>query len=57
MTPMHEEIIRKLTKRFYLKITEACLELSPKIEHCLEVRGAIISNLKRLIDTETMRGG
>ena len=40
-----DEVIEHLTKKYYLKITNECVELSPKIEDCFEIRNAVISNL------------
>lgn len=52
MSEKKDEVIKKLTKKYYLKITNECVELSPKIEECFEIRDTIISNLNKLIKKE-----
>jgi hypothetical protein len=45
MDDKKDEVIKKLTKKYYLKITTECVELSPKIEECFEIRDTIIAKL------------
>jgi len=45
-----EEIVKKLTKKFYMSITKDCMEYAPKIEDAFEIRKDIINNLKKVID-------
>ena len=52
MDEKRDEVIKKLTKKYYLKITTECVELSPKIEECFEIRKQIINNLKKAVDNE-----
>lgn len=52
MEEKREEIIKKLTKKYYLKLTTDCVELSPKIEDCFEIRNQVINNLKKAVDNE-----
>lgn len=53
MTEKKDDVIKKLTKKYYLKITTDCVELSPEIEECFEIRNQIISNLyKDLVKME-----
>jgi hypothetical protein len=52
MDEKKDEVIKKLTKKYYLKITTECVELSPKIEECFEIRDQIISNLFKLVKEE-----
>ena len=40
-----EEMVRKLTKKYYLRITTECIELSPKLEQAFELRDAVIDNI------------
>jgi len=47
MSERRDEVIKKLTKKYYLEITNECVELSPKIEECFEIREQIINNLKK----------
>jgi hypothetical protein len=47
MAGKKEEIIKKLTKKYYLQLTEECIELSPKLEDSFELRNAVINNLKK----------
>jgi len=52
MDDKKDEVIKKLTKKYYLKLTTECVELSPKIEECFEIRNQIISNLKKAVENE-----
>lgn len=49
MKLIKDEVVKKLTKTFYLALTTACIELSPKIKECFEVREAVIDNLKKAV--------
>lgn len=52
MKETKDEIIRKLVKKYYFRITKDCLELSPKIEDSFKIRKQVISNLKELMNLE-----
>lgn len=43
-------IVKTLTKKYYLKITADCIELSPLIEDSFEVRKLVIDNLKKAVE-------
>ena len=52
MKDNYNEVVKKLTKKYYLKITTDCIELSPLVKDCFEIRKQIVTNLKNIVDHE-----
>lgn len=52
MKEKKDDIVKKLTKKYYLKLTNDCIELSPEIEDCFEIRRAVAINLATIIIKE-----
>jgi hypothetical protein len=47
MKNKRDEVIKKLTKMYYLKLTKDCIELSPKLKDAFEIREEVINALKK----------
>ena len=50
--PTREEIVDRLAKKYYLKITQDAIELSPRIKDSFIIRKEIVVKLKSAIDNE-----
>lgn len=45
-----DDLILFLAKKYYLRITQECIELSVNIEDCFDVREGVVSNIKKMIE-------
>ena len=50
MSEKIDDLVEKLVKKYYLKITQDCIELSPKIENAFIIREQVVSKIKDAVD-------
>lgn len=52
-----DEIIEKLTQKYYFKITKDCIEYAPNITTCFELRDRVVSRLFNALELDRRKEG